>query len=280
MVNTVLMETRVFAPAKINLFLHVTGKRPDGYHTLNTLICFTDLGDELFLSDGAYALSVEGAYAAHAPADESNLVTRAVRAMEAAAGKKADMRVRLVKHVPAGAGLGGGSADAAAIMHALNARWGKPFTTAQLQGIGVGLGAELPVCLAGGAHFVSGIGESLAPAKLPPFAAVVAWPGKTLSTKDVFAVFDARFSAPLVMPDKITRAWIDAQRNDLSDAAIQLQPAVRTAMDETGGRMSGSGSAVFALCADAKEAKEKAAALAARHPAWWVRACTINADAA
>lgn len=266
------------APAKVNLMLHITGKRADGYHLLNTLISFIDLADFVQIEEtDSYALSVDGPFASHAPAGEDNLVTKAVRAMEQASGKRAGVSVTLTKNIPAGAGLGGGSADAAATMHALNERWGNPFTLYQLQEIGLKLGAELPVCLAGGAHFVSGIGEIVRPAQIPSFDAVVVWPGKKLATKDVFAVYQGGYAKPVAMPDKISGSWISMQRNDLTDAAIQLQPVIRAVIAETGGRMSGSGSAVFAITADPKK---MAADLAATHPDWWVKTCKINASAA
>jgi len=271
------MSKTYAAPAKINLFLHVTGRRDDGYHALNTLISFIDLADVLHVQKSdAYALSVDGPFAAHAPSGDENLVTRAVRALESASGRRANLAVTLTKNLPAGAGLGGGSADAAAMMHALNAHWGNPFTLPQLQATGLTIGAELPVCLAGGAQFVSGIGEIVRPAKIPTFDAVVVWPGKTLATKDVFKVFSGHFSRPVVLPNQITLEWLQAQRNDLSDAAVQLQPAVRAALAATGGQMSGSGSAVFKICDDAASAKETAAKLAAAHPEWWVKPCRVN----
>ena len=266
------------APAKVNLMLHVTGKRSDGYHLLNTLISFIDLADILRVDDAdSYSLAVDGPFADHAPVGEDNLVTRAVRAMEKAAGKTADVFVQLTKNIPAGAGLGGGSSDAAAMMHALNERWNNVFKWQQLQDIGLKIGAELPVCLAGGAHFVSGIGEIIHPAQIPSFEAVIVWPGKKLATKDVFAVHKAAFSAPVKIPDRVSGSWISMQRNDLTEAATLLQPVVRAVIAETGGRMSGSGSAV---CAITHEPEKLAIAVSEAHPEWWVRTCKVNAAAA
>jgi 4-diphosphocytidyl-2-C-methyl-D-erythritol kinase len=273
------METKAFANAKINLMLHVTGRRADGYHTLNTLIGFTDIGDEItFKPADNYALRVTGPFAAQVPVDERNLVTRAVRAMELASGKSVNMELALTKNIPAGAGLGGGSADAACVMHALNDAWGKPFSLPQLQAVGLSLGAELPVCLAGGAQWVEGIGEKIMPATLPRFDAVVVWPGKALGTVDVFRVFAKDFSEPMSAPSDVA-----VQNNDLTDAAVTLQPVIRSVLsalssqtDCAWARMSGSGSACFGIFRDAGSAKKAAAELAAAYSDWWVKPCVIN----
>lgn len=265
------MTRTVFAPAKLNLFLRVTGKRADGYHTLNTLISFTDLGDTLSLQPAdSYTLSVDGPFAHHAPAGDDNLVTRAVRAMEKATGQRAHIDVRLTKSIPAGAGLGGGSADAAAIMRALNDLWHQPLSLSEMQVIGLSIGAELPACLAGGAQWVEGIGDVLAPIDVPPKHAVVIWPHVTLSTADVFNHYKGKFS-------KHMAANVTDTGNDLTDAAVYLAPAIGEALRILpGARMTGSGSAVFSVCDDAQIAKETAAKLAAACPDWWVRSCKIS----
>lgn len=265
MVNKVLMEQSLFAPAKINLSLQVTGRRDDGYHNLNTLIGFTNVGDRITVNDApAYALHVDGPFKAHAPADESNLITRAVRLMEDSAQRKADIVVRLTKSIPAGAGLGGGSADAAAVMSALNERWDHVFNITQLQNLGVKIGAELPVCLRGpGVFRVHGIGEGVMRESIPRLTGIIIWPGVTLATGDVFKAY----------------AGEKHEQNDLMEAAIRLAPPIGQALDilksmqcESIG-MSGSGSSVFGIC---EGGWEKAAKLAALHPTWWVKSFIIN----
>jgi 4-diphosphocytidyl-2-C-methyl-D-erythritol kinase len=272
MVNKTLMEKTLFAPAKLNLNLRVTGRRADGYHILETLIAPTDLGDTLTLKAAdSLSLRVDGPFADHAPADESNLVMRAIRLMEDACGRKADIEVRLTKSIPAGAGMGGGSADAAAIMRALNAMWSSPLSEDALKTLGLKIGAELPACLSSGAQWVSGIGEDVKPVYVPTLYAIVIWPGVKLATKDVFAAYKGPFSKPL---EGDASAMLG---NDLTSAAATLAPVINVALSVLpGARMTGSGSAVFSVCDDLPVAKETAAQLAAAYPDWWVRSCTVN----
>lgn len=275
MVKAILMT--LVAPAKINLMLHILGRREDGYHLLQSAMAFADIGDRIALEPGkGFALIVEGVFKNHAPADETNLVARAVRVMEKQAGRSADVIVRLEKNIPAGAGLGGGSADAACVMHALNDLWGQPFTLTQLQAMGMTLGAELPVCLAGAAQWVEGIGELLSPLAMAPLDVVIVWPGVTLATADVFRAYAKPYSVPMRKPDAVTRDWLDGCGNDLRDAACALVPDVARAIAASGGRMSGSGSAVFAVQDSIDAAKETAAKLAAAYPEWWVMPARIG----
>lgn len=277
MVKIGLMK-QMRAPAKINLMLHVTGKRPDGYHTLNSLIVFTDLADDMVLeSADALSLIVDGPFGGHAPADENNLVMRAVRVMEEAAGKKAALSIRLTKNVPAGAGMGGGSADAACVMRALNDMWGNPFSIMQLKALGLKLGAELPVCMSDHAQWVDGIGEHVIHATAPTFHGVVAWPAKVLSTASVFKAYHGSFTKPMHAPNDVV-----ACRNDLQEAAIMVQPIIKTVidfLDQAGAvwsRMTGSGSACFGVFESDAAAKKAAAEIAAAKPDWWVKPCKIN----
>lgn len=273
---------RFFASAKINLTLHVTGRRPDGYHLLHSVMAPCDIGDVLHADPAdAYSLTVEGPFAAHAPLGEGNLVTRAIRTMEARAGKSACMSYRLRKNVPAGAGLGGGSADAAAAMHALNAVWGTPFSMDDLCGMGLSIGAELPFMLRGVSALVEGIGERQTPFDVPSMPAVVVWPAVPLATADVFRAYAAgghAFSVGSVDGD-----WLLQGRNDLHEAALSFTPLVATALGAladcegcTLSRMTGSGSSVFGIFADMDAALHAAAKISGANPLWWVRACVIN----
>lgn len=285
MVKTPFMK--VFAPAKVNLMLHVTGRRTDGYHLLQTLIAPMDLGDMLEISDAsAFTLVIDGPFAPHAPACGRNLVAKAAALMEEAAGRTADIAVTLHKHVPAGAGLGGGSADAAAVMHFLNARWGHPFDAAGLAALGLKLGAEMPVCLARAPYWVEGIGETLTPVAVPTLDAVVVWPAVPVPTAEAFKAYaqiSPSFRQTQPVPYDIDATWLAACGNDLTGAAITLAPAVAGALEAVAAcdackfsRMTGSGSGVFGIFDDAVAAKKAAADLAAAHPLWWIRMCRIN----
>lgn len=273
---------RFFASAKINLTLNVTGRRADGYHLLHSVMAPCDIGDVLHADPAdAYSLVIEGPFAAHAPLGENNLITRAIRAMEARAGKPACMSYRLRKNVPAGAGLGGGSADAAAAMHALNAVWGTPFSMDELCAIGLSIGAELPFMLRGVSAVVEGIGEKQTPFDVPSMPAVVVWPSVLLATADVFRAYASgghAFTAGSTEGD-----WLLQGRNDLFEAALSFTPLVATALGALSdcdgcrfSRMTGSGSSVFGMFADMDAALHAAAKISGANPSWWVRACVIN----
>ena len=260
------MDKPFFAPAKINLSLEIMGRRDDGYHILNTLIAFTNLGDHVrIVKAPAYKLIVDGPYAAHAPADETNLVTRAVRAMEKTCGRTADIEVRLTKSIPAGAGMGGGASGCAIVLKVLNSMWETPLNISQLQNLGLQLGAELPVCMRAPGNFrVTGIGEGMLRERLANrITGIVVWPGIVLSTGAVFAEYKGE----------------KHEQNDLTEAAMRLTPKIGEAMETlksigcTSVGMSGAGSSVFGSC---EGGWEKAAKLAASHPDWWVKSFIIN----
>jgi len=280
--------------AKINLTLHVTGRRADGFHELESLIVFAGVGDSLAFAPAAdVTLAVTGPFApvlAEAGlAAEDNLVLRAARALRARRGIAGGAHIRLDKHLPVAAGIGGGSADAAAALRGLAEFWGIEDRTV-LDEIGPELGADVPVCLAGGPSFVSGIGERIVPAAdLPPAWLVLANPGRPLATAEVFAARAGDFSPPQPwMAPAPTAAGLAERlktyRNDLEPAARQLLPeigAVLAALAATEGcllaRMSGSGATCFGLYAAQAPAHAAAARLRARHAAWWVAAAPILA---
>ena len=163
------------APAKINLYLHVTGRRADGYHELDSLVVFADLGDTVTVApDHGLRLTIDGPFASALPAGGDNLVLRAARALADAAGVEAKAAIGLTKRLPVAAGLGGGSADAAAALGALAALWGIEAGSEMLEDFARGLGADVPACLGGRPAFVGGIGEALSPAPPLPPAWVVA----------------------------------------------------------------------------------------------------------
>lgn len=275
------------APAKVNLYLHVTGRRPDGYHELDSLVVFADLGDRLTAAPApVLALSVTGPFAAALDGGD-NLVLRAARALARAAGRTDGADLRLDKRLPVAAGLGGGSADAAAALRALTALWDLPPELAV--GVAPGLGADVPVCLAGRPARMTGIGERLAPvAGLPPLAAVLANPGEPLATAAVFGALAGRFGGgagepPPTAPEHLL-AHLAGRRNDLEAPARSLSPRIGEVLALLAAlpgcrlaRMSGSGPTCFGLFATAAAAADGAAALSAARPGWWVRACRLDA---
>ncbi len=280
------MAIEAFAPAKVNLTLHVTGQRADGYHLLDSLVVFADIGDTVraMAADGL-SLTVTGPQAAGLAADDSNLVLRAARLFPLATGAA----LMLDKVLPVASGIGGGSADAAATLQVLSRLWGValPETAEVLR-----LGADVPVCLAGRPVRMTGVGGDLHALAhpLPPAALVLANPGVALPTPAVFAALDRRDHAP--MPRALPRlrdvaelaAFLAMMRNDLEPAATRLAPViaqVRAALTAQQGcllsRMSGSGATCFGLFPDPLAAAAAARTLKAAHPGWWVAAAPLRA---
>ncbi len=263
-----------FAPAKVNLYLHVTGKRADGYHLLDSLAVFPAVGDVLrALPAEALSLTVTGPFAGTLQAEPGNLVLRAARALDAY-GVAA---LELEKNLPIASGIGGGSADAAAALRLLAGLWGlKP----DLQALALSLGADVPVCLAAAPARMGGIGEVLSPAPaLPPFGILLVNPGVAVPTPAVFKARQGGFSPPAALP----AAWPDATlmardlarcTNDLEAPAISIQPVIGEVLAHLGrlpgallAPMSGSGATCFALFGSADEAA--AAIQAISRPGWW-----------
>ncbi len=280
------------APAKLNLTLHVTGKRADGYHELDSLVAFADLHDTISVRPATeVGLSLTGPFAPALADEADNLVLKAARALAVAASVSNGAAIDLNKRLPVAGGIGGGSADAAAALRALAALWKIDLSAPGLSGLAMALGADVPVCLAGRAAYMSGAGERLDPAPLlPPAALVLANPMRPLATKAVFDAFDGRFTAA----DRFEHAPADAReladllaarRNDLTEPARQCLPeigAVLEALNAAPGaliaRMSGSGATCFALFAGPAEAERAANAIASAHTDWWVRAGRLVGD--
>ncbi|HUF43940.1 MAG TPA: 4-(cytidine 5'-diphospho)-2-C-methyl-D-erythritol kinase [Aestuariivirgaceae bacterium] len=280
-------RVREFAPAKVNLALHVTARRGDGYHDLDSLVVFAGSGDWLEAAPGkSLTLAVKGPQAAGVPVD-GNLVRKAAAALGQAAGRPGlGANLMLDKHIPAASGIGGGSSDAAAALRALNRLWGLGLDRADLMAIGAGLGADVPVCVAAASARIRGIGDRVTPLPaLPEFHLVLANPGRSLATAAVFA--------RLVQPSnpglpELPGRWRDVAhlvdylgrcRNDLAGAASAAEPAILEVLAALGGesrcllaRMSGSGATCFGLFATAGGAAGAAASLSDRHRHWWVAA--------
>ncbi len=275
--------------AKVNLYLHVTGRRPDGYHELDSLIVFAGLADSLTLQAAeALSLEVAGPFAAAVPPGPENLVLRAARALAEALEIAPAAAIRLEKRLPVAAGLGGGSADAAAALDGLCRLWGRSPSRSRLEEIALDLGADVPVCLYGRPAFVGGVGERVERAPpLPPAWLVLVNPGVPLATAEVFAARTGDFSVSCrwreTLPDVQALAdELAALENDLEAPARALAPevdAVLARLAETPGvllaRLSGSGATCFGLCASAEAARAAAAALAAEQPGWWVAAAPL-----
>lgn len=283
----------VEAPAKINLFLHVTGRRADGYHLLQSLVAFAGVHDRIEVRpDEGLTLEIDGPFAAALDAGGENLVVRAARALAAEAGIRPNARIRLHKALPVAAGIGGGSADAAAALRALSALWRLSVPADRLRAIALALGADVPACLYGRPAIVRGIGERISPAPpLPDVPTVLVNPMVPLPTAQVFAAREGPFSAPMSFDagaaDVTTLAGaLSGARNDLAPFARRIRPeidaaleAIRAAPSCLMARLSGSGPTCFGLFPSEKTASEAAGRIAGSRPGWWVRATLIGTSA-
>jgi 4-diphosphocytidyl-2-C-methyl-D-erythritol kinase len=272
------------APAKINLCLHVTGRRADGYHLLDSLVVFAGVGDRVAVGPGTgLSLKVTGPEGKALDPEADNLVLRAAHAMGAV-----DATLVLEKRLPVASGVGGGSADAAATLRALAQLTGNPLPSADIV---LRLGADVPVCLAGRPARMSGIGEVLAPLPaFPPLWCVLVNPRVPVPTPQVFAALSSRehprvpdFPPNVLQSATAFAAWLSAEtRNDLVPPAREVAPIlveVQATLAATSGcllaRMSGSGGTHFGLYASAEAADTAADALHAGHPGWWIASCSF-----
>ena len=281
------MTVSAFAPAKINLYLHVVERRPDGYHLLDSLIAFADIGDRVSAAPADdLTLTVGGSEAAAiSQLGDDNLVMRAARLLQQRAGIAACAALCLDKRLPAAAGIGGGSSDAAAALRVLSELWERPLDDDVLTALALELGADVPACLAARPVWVGGIGEELEPAASVPAAGIVlANPRRALPTVDVFRRRSGPFSsaarfAPMPGDAAGLAAALTSRRNDLTEAAVALVPEVGTVLDCLASlpgallaRMSGSGATCFALLSDRAAALSAQRLLAEAEPAWWTAA--------
>ena len=279
------------ARAKLNLDLILTGRRADGYHELDSIVAFADIGDEIRVSP-ADGLRVEcaGPFAAELATGDGNIVHRAAVRLAAAVGVRPNVLVRLDKRLPVASGIGGGSADAAATLRALARLWAVPETAPALADVAVALGSDVLVCLGSRSAVMRGVGELLEPLPdLPAFALVLVNPRRPLATADVFAA---------VRPDRFGRRdepvpaapdldWLRRSRNDLEVPARGLMPEIGRLLSALAAapgcrlaRMSGSGPTCFGLFDDAGLAAAAAAAIAAACPHWWVASGRVGGPAA
>jgi 4-diphosphocytidyl-2-C-methyl-D-erythritol kinase len=282
------------APAKVNLTLRVLGRRADGYHEIESLVAFAGLGDRLSLAPGgALALTVSGPSATQAGATADNLVLKAARALADRVPTVGAGTFDLDKRLPVAAGLGGGSADAAAALRLLARANDLAADDPLLYAAARATGADVPVCLDPRTRLMRGIGEILSsPFKLPPLRGVLVNPGVALATKAVFARWkppttpavpaDLTVLTAMSKRDQLVRFLLN-QANDLESAAIALAPVVADVLLALSSqphcelaRMSGSGATCFAVFASAADAIKAAEAVHAEYPSWWVRATALG----
>jgi 4-diphosphocytidyl-2-C-methyl-D-erythritol kinase len=281
----VSLAFRETAPAKINLNLRVVGRRADGYHDLESLVAFADLADELTLAPGdETALDITGPFANECGAANDNLVLKAARALDLPAG-----RFTLDKRIPVAAGLGGGSADAAAALRLIAQANGLVLDHPRLADAARACGADVPVCLQSKPRIMRGTGDQLSPPlALPKLYAVLVNPGVALPTADVFASF--RGDEPSNVPvDHVPLergallAWLGARGNCLTRAAVSRVPAIAEVLGAIGrlpgcrlARMTGSGATCFGLFDDSAMAKDAAMRLSDPQRNWWICPVTLG----
>ncbi|WP_376965439.1 4-(cytidine 5'-diphospho)-2-C-methyl-D-erythritol kinase [Azospirillum sp. A26] len=294
------------APAKLNLYLHVTGRRADGYHELDSLVAFAEFGDSIALTPAAARVALRGADLPPAgprlaiagpfgPAlmgenPASNLVMRAAHALAVRLGREADVMIALTKALPVASGIGGGSADAAACLRALARLWGVAPDDTALFAVAAGLGADVPVCVAGRNCYFGGIGDELDEAPdLPETHVVLVNPNVPVPTPAVFkamAAARAESGGAFSAPARFTRKPADAadlaallleRSNDLTAPALTVAPVIAdvlAALERSAGcllsRLSGSGATCFGLYSTAEAANSAAKSIAAASPGWWV----------
>lgn len=289
------MARAYFAPAKVNLFLHVGAPGADGYHPICSLMAFADVGDAVSGFEAeALGLSVHGPFGRQLDESDDNLVLRAARALIAELKRPVrPFGLSLDKRLPVASGLGGGSSDAGAALRLMREALAPDLDDARLEAVAARLGADGAACLWGRPVLAEGRGERLSPApQLPAIDAVLVNARRPVSTPEVYRRLDAegRFgdvTAPPA-PDGFEDArdlagWLGLQRNDLEAPAIAVAPEVGTVLETLAGepecllaRVSGSGGACFALCASDIEAESLAERLEALAPDWWVRRCRLG----
>ncbi len=264
------------ARAKINLALHVLGRKADGYHEIDSVVAFADIGDQLEIKLGTrQALMVSGRFASDVPTGSENLIWKAFQHLNGLMPLPA-VGVKLEKNLPVASGIGGGSADAAAMLRGLLRLIGASLTADQISGLAA-IGADVPVCFVGKPARMTGIGEKLSilTEMLPP-ALVLVNPLAVCSTAEVFQAMGLQPGA--MRPAPVKAAW----RNDMTAAAIQVQPMISdvlSALHKTNlfpVLMSGSGATCFGIAQSFEDAEAEAAVLSAQHPQWWVKAARLS----
>jgi 4-diphosphocytidyl-2-C-methyl-D-erythritol kinase len=279
-----------FAPAKINLFLHAGDKRPDGFHELESLVVFADVGDYLGLegADGL-SLAVDGPFAPGLPGETDNLVLKAAHEFTTRVGCEGRAKITLTKNLPIASGLGGGSSDAAAAMRGLCRLWPGQAGLTQLWGIAPNIGSDVAVCVLPGAWWMTGRGERFSTVRgIGTIDAVLVNPGVPLATAAVFERLEGRSGiGQMARPANCANAqaladYLKPTKNDLEEAATKLCPPIAdvlSALAKYGARlarMSGSGATCFALFDNEGVARFAAESIEREQPGWWVRTTKLN----
>ena len=254
------------APAKLNLFLHITGRRADGYHELQTLFQLVELCDSVGFTPRADGRIVRtGGLADVRPDDD--LTIRAARSLQAASGSKLGASVRVIKRIPTGGGLGGGSSDAATTLLALNALWQTNLPIETLVKLGLTLGADVPIFIYGSTAWAEGLGEQLTPVELPPSWFLILYPGIAVATREIFQAPELTRNSPRLTMRAILESG--SSRNDCEAVVRARFPEVARAFEWlerwAPARLTGTGSCLFAQFASAAEAER----VAARAPDCW-----------
>lgn len=284
--------TEEFARAKVNLSLRILGRRGDGFHELQSLVVFPEVGDRLSATPAAdFSLKIEGPFGATLEADEGNLVLKAARLLANETGRADGAHFILRKNLPVASGIGGGSADAAAALRALTHLWGVRLEETLFGSLAASVGADVPVCLGSRPAFMWGRGERVARiSRLPQFSLLLVNPGVPVSTRSVFGALNApslnempTMERPAFPALDTMLDWLRENGNDLEAPARSLVPAIGdaiAAIEATAGcrlaRMSGSGATCFGIYADEGEARAAAQRVAAAHPEWWVAAAPVG----
>lgn len=281
----------IHAPAKINLYFNITGRRADGFHLVDSLVGFTTLGDELTIRTGEpLDIVSKGPFAEGMPPPYKNLVYQAAQLLADAAGVPARAHVTITKNLPVAAGIGGGSTDAAAALKALADLWQVDKTKVDLYELGLTLGSDVPACLLARTTYASGIGEILDEApEIPKAGILLVNPGVALVTSSVFQARRGGFTPA----DRITKApgniaafadMLAERHNDLTDAAIRLCPVIRNVLDTLEklpgchlAQMTGSGATCFGIFDDLAAAE--AAGTTIKQDSWWVAPTELNLSA-
>ena len=283
----------LFSPAKINLFLHITGRLNNGYHTLDSLVAFADIGDHITLhAADTFSLNIQGPYANDlSPNDTAdNLITKATYALAKHLGKRPNIKITLTKNLPIAAGIGGGSSNAAATIRGLIQWWDASCKDDDLQDICTKLGADMPVCYHNKPAYMQGTGEIITPLKapLPELGIILINPNKPCPTQPVFAQIKPPYSSALTLPEDFQSqtnliTFLKEQRNDLTNAACSAIPDIQMILDTLNNepecqiaRLSGSGATCFGLFTNKNAANKAAQTLKKNHPDCWIESGTIS----
>lgn len=270
----------IVAPAKVNLSLHITGKRADGYHLLDSMVVFTEFGDQLEITESeTFSLTCSGDYGDLIASNNDNLVMKAARGMQQLDGKKSGLKVQLRKLIPVSAGLGGGSADAAAVIRFLCAQWNIDIDSSYVKELALSLGADVPVCLSHNPQQMAGIGEMITHLPImPSLNLLLVNPKVALATADVFTAYQHQNRpTPQAWNGKEDLiSYLRSCRNDLQPAAMSICPVVQEVLSVLSSlpqcllaRMSGSGASCYGVFASEDAMHLASKQLAKEKPGWW-----------